>query len=679
MRRSDILFSSIDIQKLIHDIKPFPHRMSIDTLYPCAYYYMYLSRRLEEKTTDLFRSGKVKGTVTISIGNEATAVGMALPFRHGTDVFSLLQRDFGAHLVAGQTPFNLMCQYMANAKSPTHGREGNVHHGDAKSRRFPMISHLGNMLGTIVGGVYAARLKGENAFGLTVSGDGGTSTGDFHESINLASVRKCPVLFLIENNQYAFSTPVSLQYNCEKLSVRAASYGIKGKTIDGTSIEEVYTAVCDALDYMNETSLPYLLECDTLRMKGHAVYDNAEYISPEQQAAINARDPLPKTRAALLEKCSISEEALVQLEQTIDTEIERVIAQALQVERPTPKPAWDIYAPPNVLSTKPFSASGIKHLTGAINLALDHILENNPEAFCIGQDIGPYGSAFKTCKGLHKKYGNDRIMDMPICESASTGFALGASQTGGRPIFEFQFADFSTEAVTQLGLNSGTWYFRTGTPAPLLFRLPCGGGITLGAFHSGEFEGLWSRFPGLKLLYPFTPQETFEAIVAGYYDLNPCIVFEHKLLYGAQKGDIEFDGNLENVWRPRHYHEGNDLTVITWGAIARHALRLAEQENYSLDIWNPFVFSPIHWKSLADSVHKTGRLLVVQESGVTAGLGNHIISTLTRECFSDLKTAPMLIAAPDSPVPFAQELESQYLPSLDHIRSAVKNMIGATQ
>ncbi len=189
---------------------------------------MFLSRRLEDRLLELFQKGYVKGTVASGAGNEATAVGMTLPLRPGQDVVSLLHRDFVGHLVLGATPYQLVCQYLANEDSPTHACEGNVHHGDAAARRFPMISHLGKMLSVVVGGTWAARNRGEAVFGLAVIGDGGTSTGEFHESLNIASVHKVPVLFIIENNHYAFSTPTSMQYNCRRLSDRAAGYGISG-------------------------------------------------------------------------------------------------------------------------------------------------------------------------------------------------------------------------------------------------------------------------------------------------------------------------------------------------------------------------------------------------------------------------------------------------------------------
>jgi 2-oxoisovalerate dehydrogenase E1 component len=661
---------------MIPALRPFPQRFSEQDFYPVAYYYMYMSRSLDTRFSELFRKGSVKGTVILSNGNEATTVGMAMPLRLNRDVVSLLHRDIGSHLVLGAAPYSLICQYLANAESPTHGREGNVHHGDASARRLPMLSHLGNMLAPVVGAVWAGRRSGEDILGLAAIGDGGSSTGDFHESINIAAVRKVPVIFVVDNNEYAFSTPTRLQYACKNLSDRAVGYGISGKTIDGTNAWEVYSSVCDALDEIRQTSRPYMLECRSLRLQGHAAYDQAEYVTEHQRREWLTREPLMLARRKLLSCSGQTEQSIVALEKEIEVLIDESIVEALKAGRPDPtSPPWHVFAPALTQKVAPFAAVAVKN-GNAVTLAQDYLLQRHPEAFLLGQDIGPYGSAFKTCKGLSAKYGPDRILDMPVCESATVGFALGASQTGGRPIMEFQFADFSTEAVTQLGLNAGTWFFRTGTAAPLVFRLPCGAGITLGAFHSAEFEGLWSRFPGLKLLYPTTPQETFEAIVAGFYDPNPCVVFEHKLLYWSKGGSIEFDGDLDSIYRPRQYAQGTDITVVAWGAMADVALAAIKHGGFSADVWNPFILVPLSLNPIIDSVKRTGRLLVVQESGETAGLGNSIIAKICRECFSGLHNAPRLVCAPDTPVPFARELESRYLPDRQRVEATIASMIG---
>ena len=465
----------------------WPQRLGRESLYRVAYPLMFRSRYLEDRLLELFQKGYVKGTVTSSAGNEATAVGMAMPLRPGRDVVSLLHRDFAAHLLLGATPYQLLCQYLANADSPTHACEGNVHHGDAASRRFPMISHLGKMLSLVVGGTWAARRNGEQAFGLAVIGDGGTSTGEFHESLNIASVHKVPVLFLIENNHYAFSTPTSVQYNCRRLSDRAVGYGISGRTIDGTDPWTVYSTVCEAIDAMQESSLPVLLECETLRLCGHAAYDKGLYIPAELMERWRKDDPLLQARCRLAEVCGLAESSIAGIEEAIEAEVRDVFARALAVGRPKPPRQWPVHAQPASSAddaealvdseaavesirfrlparwppVRRFQAKCVKN-GDAVNLALDHLLANQPQAFLAGMDVGVYGSAFKTCKGLVERYGADRVIDMPIAESSIMGFALGASQIGAAPIIEFQFADFSTEAVTQLGLNAGTWHFRTG-------------------------------------------------------------------------------------------------------------------------------------------------------------------------------------------------------------------------
>ncbi len=662
----------------VPDIVHYPERLSEEAFYRVAYPLMVLSRRLEERLLELFQKGYVKGTVTISVGNEGTTVGMSMPLRPGRDVVSLLHRDFAAHLLLGSTPYQLVCQYLGNAESPTHGREGNVHHGDAAGRRFPMISHLGKMLSLVVGGTWAARQRGEDVFGLAVIGDGGTSTGEFHEALNIASVCKAPVLFLVENNHYAFSTPTSAQYNCERLSDRAVGYGISGRTVDGTDAWAVYRAVCDAMDAMHDNPAPAILECMSLRLHGHAAYDKAEYVSRQQLQQWHRRDPLPRARQKLHELCGFSEPDIVALEEAVEEEVQQSVVEALKVARPEPRThRWSVYANTAPPAVKPFAVKRAKN-GEAVNLALEHILAHNPDAFLAGLDIGTYGSAFKTCKGLIDRFGPRRVIDMPLCESGLVGFALGASQVGTRPIVEFQFADFSTEAVSQLGLNAGTWYFRSGKEAPILFRLPCGGGLTMGAFHSGEYEGLWSRFPGLKILYPATPQETYEALLAGFYDCNPCLVLEHKLLYWSKSGPIDFGGNLQKVWRTRRHTKGSDLTLVAFGAMVHEAVVAAGRCERSIEVLNPFVLHPLDPEPIIRSVEKTGRLMVVQECGATQGLGDMVISLVVRRRGSALRCPPVLIAAPDVPVPFAPELESYCRPNAEKILTGIEQMLGET-
>jgi 2-oxoisovalerate dehydrogenase E1 component len=664
---------------MLLDFPRYPTRMTREQFYKAAYPFMFLSRKIEERFIELFKKGQVKGTVTTSRGNEASVVGMVMPLRTGKDVISLLHRNLAGHVMLGMSLKDLICQYCANKESPTHAREGNVHHGNVAARRFPMVSHLGAMLSTVVGGTFAARRNNEDVIGLTIIGDGGSSTGDFHESLNMASVMNVPVLFVVENNEYAFSTPTAKQYRCKNISDRARGYGIPGLTIDGLNPWTVYNATIDAIDAMRKDSLPYLLEVKTVRIDGHAAYDNAEYITPEQRAVTVLKDPLPVARAELL-TLGMTEESLKIQEQSIIDEIETELHRALLVPRPDSVMVdMGVYAEQKKITAPAFAQKNIR-FNAAVTTALDYLLANNPAAFAIGQDIGKYGSAFKTVKGLFEKFGPDRVIDTPICESATAGFCLGASQLGARPIFEFQFADFSTEAVTQVGINMGTWHFRSGSPVPVLIRLPTGGGVNLGAFHSSELEGLWLRFPGLKLLYPSNPSEVFEALVAGFYDPNPCLVLEHKLLYGKLKwdvgADIDFDGNWQSVFRPRQYLKGNDVTIVSLGAMVDVVLNCVRKGFYSADVWNPFILKPLSLDPIIESVRRTRRLLVVQESNDASGAGDYLLSRIVRACFSDLIAAPIMIAAPDMPVPFARELERWYLPDEAKVDAALKTLLG---
>ncbi|MCC5878121.1 MAG: hypothetical protein JJU11_18025 [Candidatus Sumerlaeia bacterium] len=649
--------------------------MTREEFLPGAYKYMYLARTLDERFLELFAKGLARGTVCTGIGNEGTTVGTCIPFRPGKDPVSLLHRDVAGHLLFGSSIYELLCQYMANAESPTHAREGNVHHGRADQRRYPMISHLGQMLSVTAGATWGARCGGEEVFGLAVIGDGGSSTGDFHETLNISAVHNVPLLLLVQNNHYAFSTPTRMQFSCAKISDRAAGYGIEGATVDGNDPWKVYNAVCDALETMEATCQPYLLESICLRLKGHAAYDKCEYISKAEMDAWLKVDSVPRTRTEVLEM--VEESTILEMEKDIREEINEAVERAVKVPRPNPNrqswsPTAEVEKHPKL---PPFNAEGVR-IGDAIRMGQEYILTHEDRAFIAGMDVGKYGSAFKTCKGLIDKFGESRVMDMPLAESGILGFCLGSSQTGSKPIVEYQFADFATESTTMLGLNAGTWFFRTGQGAQLLLRLPCGGGLTMGAFHSGEFEGLWSRFSGIKLIYPSTPQEAFEAIVLGFHDPNPCLVFEHKLLYWSQKGDIRFDGNLAGLERPRHYHKGDEVTIITFGAMLHQVLKAVKDTGASADVWSPFLLQPVTWEPILASIRRTGRVMVVQESGEVQGLGSHYLSVAARECFDALKAPPVLVSRPDLPVPFAPELEQHFLPNAKTIAARIQELIG---
>ena len=671
------------------------------------YAWMQLARTGDNRILDLFRQGLIRGTVTGGQGNEGLICPLALLADKSVDVISFSHRGFGGHLVWSGELGDHLAQYFANSGSPTKAREGNIHHGDPAARSLPMISHLGIMLSNVVGAVDSQRRLGRDAVGFAFFGDGSSSTGDIHESMNLAALLGVPVVFVIENNGYAYSTPVCEQFVSANLWERARGYGMEGFALDCSDPENVLRVLGDAIERARRTSRPLLIEARTFRLRGHAAYDTCDYMQPGEADAILAGDPLPRWRARL------AAEGLGAQLDTIDAQVRDFVEASIKSAMALPpiSPAGmeaDLFAPdtpplpwvPGLDSNQrsansaqptasPSQPAGIENresqienltMAHAINRALRKILAERPESLVLGQDIGTYGGAFKVTEGLLKDFGRPRVFSTPLCESASTGYAIGLATNAHRPIEEFQFADFATDATTQIVLNAATYHFRAGQKAPLVFRFPCGGGLTFGSFHSQEMESAFLSFPGLKALYPSTPQDAFNALLAAYEDDNPVIVFEHKGLYRRGKHPVRWDPDYRAVWQPKHLLHGDYATLVTYGEMVLHcteaAKYFADEYETTFDLFDLRALSPLKLDAIEASLARTGRLIVVHEGRRTHGFGAELIARLTEKHFSALKAAPLRIAAMDLPVPFAPELEKIYRPDQERIIDSIAAWMG---
>ena len=642
------------------------------------YKYMYMARKSEERLIELYRQGIVKGTVTTGTGNEAAIVGTVSALDTEIDICNFMQRDFAGYLAWGIPLYQLISQYVANEDSPTSGKDGNVHHGVPEKGLLPMVSHLGTMLPNVVGAVHARRRQNKNSIGLAVIGDGGTSTGDFHEALNIASVLKIPVLFFIENNQWAYSTPNALQFNCDDLSARAAGYGIRGRRIKAVDPQLVASTVCEIVDKIRRTNEPYLLQADTYRLAGHAAYDTADYVPEEDISKWRDEDPISLTRKRLVEEIGLKEA------ENLETEVDGFIAdetnRALQAKKIDPRSvSWEAYGADEAKRKLPETELHEVTPVQAVNAALDHLLANDDAVFLVGEDIGVFGGPFKATKGLFAKYGRDRVIDMPLAESGFTGFAVGAAEMGARPVVEMQFSDFSTDAVTQIGVNGGSYFFRTGLPLPLTIRMPGGGGLSYGPFHSEDLEGLFGTFPGLKIVYPSVVEDYFELLIGAVYDDNPVLFFENKYLHRRLKGDVSFNGEVSPLKGAKVRRTGSDITVVAYGAMFHEVLEaasLAETDlGISVEVIDPRILKPLDWDTIVESVKKTHRFLIVHESWWSCGVGSWIASGITERAFFELDAPPSVLAAPDLPVPFAPELESQYRPGLNGIVNKIQTIV----
>jgi 2-oxoisovalerate dehydrogenase E1 component len=548
-----------------------------------------------------------------------------------------------------------------------------------------MISHLGAMLSNVAGLTDSQRRLGRPAVGFAFFGDGGSSTGDIHETLNLASLLSLPVIFVIENNRYAYSTPTSEQFAPDtELWRRAAGYGMEGFAID-TTIDVASTAqtLAAAIERVRQTSRPLLIEAHTLRLRGHAAYDTCDYLLPGESDGFFARDPLPKFRAQL-----VATHGAARLD-AIDAELNAWIEACITVSLAVPRPAADaaamladVFAPESApLPWQPTPAAP-EHLNNAqaINLGLRKILTERPESLILGQDIGTYGGAFKVTEGLLAAFGRPRVFNTPLAESACTGYAVGLALNGHRPIEEFQFSDFVTEAATQITLNAATYHFRSGAAVPLVFRLPTGGGLTFGSFHSQELDSFLLAMPGLKALYPSTPQDAFNALLAAYEDNNPVILFEHKALYRRGKAPVAWDANYRDIWSPKKLRTGDYATLITYGDMVHLAEAaadyLAAEYEITLDLFDLRALAPLRLEAIEASLQRTGRLIVLHEGRRTHGFGAELVARLAEKHFSSLKSAPLRIASLDLPVPFAPELEQAFRPTKDKIIERITEWMG---
>ncbi len=650
------------------------------------YAWMFYARSVDNRILDLFRQGLIKGTVTGGQGHEALITPLTLLARKDIDVISFTHRGLGGHLIWSSHLVEHLHQYCANAESPTLAREGNVHHGDPRNRSLPMISHLGAMLSNVVGLTEAQRRHGLPAVGFTFFGDGGSSTGDIHESLNLASVLSLPIVFVVENNGYAYSTPVSEQFSGRsELWQRAAGYGIEALRIDTTTgdVAGVARQLGAAIERVRSTSRPLLIEAHCARLRGHAAYDTCDYLTAAENEEIQARDPLPRFRRSL-EGQGLADR-LVALEESLRAYIEACIQEALGTARPVASGAQllaDVFAPEAApLPWKPEDPAGTPvNQAQALNAALRKILTERAESIVLGQDIGTYGGAFKVTEGLLRDFGRQRVLNTPLAESACTGYAIGLALGGFRPIEEFQFADFATEATTQITLNAATYHFRSGARVPLVLRLPCGGGLTFGSFHSQELESLFLSMPGLKALYPSTPQDAFDALLAAYEDDNPVLLFEHKGLYRRRKQMVRWNPDYRGVWQPQCLARGDYATVVTYGEMTMVALEAADyfrtEYERSLEVWDLRALSPLRLEAIADSVRRTHRLIVLHEGRSNHGFGAELVSRLTEALFFELEAPPLRIAALDIPVPFAPELEAEFRPGRDRVIARIADWMG---
>ena len=631
-------------------------------------------RMIEEKMLVLLRQGKISKWFS-GIGQEAISVGVAKAL-DADEWIMPLHRNLGIFTSRDMPLSTLFKQWQGNKDGYSKGRERSFHFGSRAHHICGMISHLGPQLAIADGVALAHKLKNENKVSVAFSGDGGTSEGDFHEALNTASVWDLPVIFVIENNGYGLSTPTNEQFKCERLVDKAIGYGMEGICIDGNNILEVYDTLKGVREYCIKNQRPYLVECMTFRMRGHEEASGVKYVPKSLFETWETKDPIKNYEDWLIAEKILTEGDVAEIRLTLKNHIEEELKigfEGQQIVPDTEEEMSDIYAkrttaPEMILeNSKPDLVisdmnCAEKKFIHAISDALDMSMQKHPDLVLMGQDIAEYGGAFKVTEGMVDVYGKSRVRNTPLCESAIVGSALGLSLKGIKSMMEMQFADFVTVGFNQIVNNLAKIHYRWGQQADVVIRMPTGGGVGAGPFHSQSNEAWFTHVPGLKVVYPAFPIDAKGLLIASINDPNPVIFFEHKALYRSVSELVPTDYYEIEIGKARQVMSGEDVSVITYGAGVHWALEYAKKhKDISMDILDLRTLLPLDYDAIRNCVKRTGKVLILHEDTLTGGLGGEIASWIAEHCFEMLDAPVMRCASLDTPVPFNIELEKNFM------------------
>ncbi len=622
-------------------------------------------RLIEEKMLVLLRQGKLAKWFS-GIGQEAISVGTAMALDREEYILPM-HRNLGIFTVRGIPLNRLFSQFTGKPGGFTKGRDRSFHMGTQEYRIVGMISHLGPQMGVADGIALGNLLKQHPQVTAVFTGDGATSEGDFHESINVAAVWDLPVIFIIENNGYGLSTPSSEQFRCKQFIDKAIGYGIEGVQVDGNNILEVYNTVKSLAVSMRERPRPVLLECMTFRMRGHEEASGTKYVPQELFEQWGRKDPIKNYEEYLLSEGVIDDDFIKMVRAGIKEEIERGLEISFaekDIVADDSRELADIYAPLKKGIIAPSSGKkSEKRFLDAITEAMRQALERHPNLVIMGQDIAEYGGAFKATQGFVNEFGKMRIRNTPLCESAIVGAGLGLSINGCKSIVEMQFADFVTCGFNQIVNNLAKVHYRWGQNANVVIRMPTGAAVGAGPFHSQSTEAWFFHVPGLKIVYPAFPEDAKGLLAAAVEDPNPVMFFEHKALYRSISGEVYDDYYSFEIGKARMVREGSDLSIITYGLGVHWAMEMLDKHRHiSADLVDLRSLLPWDEEAVLNSVIKTGKALILHEDTLTGGIGGEITARISEKCFQHLDAPPVRVAALDTPVPMSTALEWSFLP-----------------
>jgi len=624
---------------------------------------MLLPRLIEEKMLILLRQGRISKWFS-GIGQEAIAVGVTIAMQQDEYILPM-HRNLGVFTTREIPLWKLFAQWQGKVDGFTKGRDRSFHFGTQEFKIVGMISHLGPQMGVADGIALAQKLRSINMATVVFTGEGGTSEGDFHEALNVASVWDLPVLFCIENNGYGLSTPTNEQYRCENLADRGAGYGMESYIVDGNNIIEVYEKVYSILEDMRTNPRPVLIEFKTFRRRGHEEASGTKYVPDELMEYWEQRDPIYLLEKELLEKSWISSTDISKWSDEIKNDIEDGLNIAFAKAEPqstVTEELNDVFKPSDINYPAPKGATENIRFVDAIHQGLKAAMHKHDDLIIMGQDIADYGGVFKITDRFLEEFGAGRVRNTPICESAIVETAMGLSIAGMKAVVEMQFADFVSSGFNPIVNYLAKSHYRWNQAADVVIRMPCGAGVGAGPFHSQSNESWFYTIPGLKIVYPSSAIDAKGLLLAAIEDPNPVLFFEHKALYRSLYEDVPVEEYGIELGKANRVRKGDAATIITYGAAVGHCVSLVDRLKVSIDVIDLRTLAPLDVESIIDSVKKTGKVLVVTEDNLTGSIASDIASQIGEKCFEYLDAPVMRLGSIDTPIPFHKALEDNYLP-----------------